>query len=253
MAGTTTTTTKSNANPKSTTKKGNRKPTKSSIKSLIKKEILRTKETKHIFDTIGSNTDGTTDGSRAVTCFRVQRGDRFNERDGIEITPVGIRIDYHVANTVLNQMMVKIVVLELKSTRAINAGNAGTYVLDNFFQADITPDGLPVDSSSLTQAERLTQPLFTDLFKVLGTKTIEMSKPNALGTHPSYGIGTMYVKMKDQTPITYSNTSSTRPGDPDVSRNIVVCYFGASPDIRTTVPFAAYNARLNIRQYYKDT
>lgn len=223
------------------------------LKRLVREEFLKTLETKQQWDSIGGTTDGVTDNSKALTCFRIQRGDRINERNGTEITPIGVRIDYHLANTVLNQMRVKIAVVELNGNRALNAGNAGTYILDHLLADENSPDGTSVDSTALSQAERMTAPLNTRLFDVLGVKTFDMGKPNGVGVRDSYASGTMYVKIKNRSPIHYTSTASTRPGDPDVSRNIVVVVWGGSPDIRNSVGFGAFQSRLNIRQYFKDT
>lgn len=234
------------------TPKRKTQPSSKSIKKLVKQELLRQVETKYQWDAIASNGDGIVDQSRAVTCYRIARGDRQNERNGAQILPVGIRVDYHLANTVQNQMRVKIAVVELNGHRTLNAGNAGTYILDNLFLGEGVPDAIPVDSTGLLQCERMTAPLNTELFKIHAVKTFEMGKPNAVGVLPSYQAGSFYVKLKDSTPIHYTSSTSNRPGDPDVSRNIVVLYWGGSPDVRTNVGVGNYNARVNIRQYYKD-
>lgn len=233
-----------------------KKPRKSKnqamIKKLVHEELLKSLETKQQWDSIGGTGNGITDNSRALTCFRIQRGNRINERNGTEVTPLGIRIDYHLANTDLNQMRAKIAVLELNGNRTLNAGNAGTYILDHLLADENSPDGTAVDSTALLQAERMTTPLNTRLFDVLSVRQFDMGKPNGLGVRDSYASGSMYVKIRDRTPIHYTSTASTRPGDPDVSRNIVVVVWAGSPDVRNNVGFAPYQCRLNIRQYFKD-
>lgn len=227
--------------------------TKNEITKLVKNEVMKSMETKWLYDPLASSGDGITDLSKAFTCFRIQRGERQYERIGSQVTPVGLRLDYAFANQgTFNAIRIKMLVVELAPGRAINAGNAGSYILDNIFKGENSAATQAVDSTALLQAERLTAPLNTDLFDVLYEETFELGKANAVGVRDAHACGTKYVKLKKQTPITYNNTTSTRPGDPDLSRNIVVLYFGASPDIRATVGNGAYAARVNIRQYYKD-
>lgn len=233
--------------------KKSRKLSKQAIKTIVKNEVFKTMETKNLHDPLASQGDGILDLSRALTCYRIQRGERHYERIGTQVTPVGIRLDYHFANQgTFNAIRMRLAVLELKPGRAINAGNAGSYILDNLFMGENSAAAQAVDSTALLQAERLTSPLNTDLFDVLFIKDYELGKANAVGVRDAQAAGTEYVSIKDRTPIHYNNTSSTRPGDPDLSRNIVVVYWGGSSDIRSNVGNGAYVARVNIRQYYKD-